>query len=62
LFGDGAINRNKKKKKRPVMQTLHNALRAMMQFPVLFSGDTSSPNKELNSKAKNIMKVVLLCK
>jgi hypothetical protein len=33
LFGDGAITREK------MMETLHHALRAMMQF------DTPSPNK-----------------
>jgi hypothetical protein len=32
LFGDGAITRKKKKK----TETLHHALRAMMQFPVIF--------------------------
>jgi hypothetical protein len=44
LFGDGAITRNKKKK---MTETLHHALRAMMQFPVIFCWvtDTPSPNK-----------------
>jgi hypothetical protein len=30
LFGDGAITRKK------MTETLHHALRAMMQFPVIF--------------------------
>jgi hypothetical protein len=41
LFGDGAITRKK------MTKTLHHALHAMMQFPVIFfSGDTPSPNKK----------------
>jgi hypothetical protein len=32
LFGDGAITRKK------MTETLHYALRAMMQFPVIFFG------------------------
>jgi hypothetical protein len=48
LFGDGAIIRGKK-----ITETLHQALRAMMQFSVnFFSGDTPSPNKNINSFLK----------
>jgi hypothetical protein len=33
--------------KKKMTETLHHALRAMMQFPVIFfSGDTPSPNKK----------------
>jgi hypothetical protein len=35
-------------------ETLHHALLAMMQFPVIFfSGDTPSPNKKINSFLKS---------
>jgi hypothetical protein len=36
---------------KKMTETLHHALRAMMQFPVLFffSGDTPSPNKTIDS-------------
>jgi hypothetical protein len=35
-------------------QTLHHALRAMMQFSVIFfSGDTPSPNKKKINKCIN---------
>jgi hypothetical protein len=33
MFGDGAIIRKKR-----MTETLHHALRAMMQFPVIFFG------------------------
>jgi hypothetical protein len=47
LFGDEAITR---KKKQNTTETLHHALRAMMQFPSFsFWGDTPSPNKKINS-------------
>jgi hypothetical protein len=38
LLGDGAITR-----KKSMTETLHHAPRAMMQLPVIFSGDTPSP-------------------
>jgi hypothetical protein len=45
LFGDGAITRRRKK----MTETLHHALRAILQFSVIFvfSGDTPSPNNSL---------------
>jgi hypothetical protein len=39
LFGDGAITRKKK-----LTETLHHALHAMMQFPVIFPGETPTSN------------------
>jgi hypothetical protein len=30
---------------KKITETLHHALRAMVQFPVIFAGDTQSPNK-----------------
>jgi hypothetical protein len=47
LFDDGAITRKK------MTETLHHALLAMMQFPVIFlGGDTPSSNKKINSFLK----------
>jgi hypothetical protein len=40
LFVNGAITWGK------MTGALHHALRAMMQFPVIFSGDTPSPDKQ----------------
>jgi hypothetical protein len=54
LFGDGAITRKKND------GNLHHALRAMMQFPVIFfPGDTPSPNKKINSFLKTITEALL---
>jgi hypothetical protein len=40
---------------KKMTETLHHALRAMMQFPVIFfSGDTPSPNKKMNSFLKSL--------
>jgi hypothetical protein len=48
LFGDEAISRKK------MTETLHHALRAMMQFPVKkILGDTPSPSKKINSFLKS---------
>jgi hypothetical protein len=45
LFSDGAITGKKK-----MTETLHHALRTLMQFPIIFFfGDTPSPNKKINS-------------
>jgi hypothetical protein len=32
-------------------ETLHHAQRAMIQFSVIFWGDTPSPNKQTNKKS-----------
>jgi hypothetical protein len=53
LFGDGAITRKK------MTETLHHALRAIMQFSVIFfSGDTPSPNNKINSFLKSTMGMI----
>jgi hypothetical protein len=48
LFGDGAITWEK------MTKTLHHALWAIIQFSVIFLGDTPSPNKNINSFFKTL--------
>jgi hypothetical protein len=57
LCGDGAINRKK------MTKTLHHALCAMMQFPVIWGGgDTPSPNQKRNPFLKSKTRHnVMLC-
>jgi hypothetical protein len=46
VLGDRAITRK-------MTETLHHALRAMMQFSIFFQCDTPSPNKILENRYRN---------